>query len=44
MMNGYGEHMWGMGWGWIIGLLVIVAVVWIIVRAIRQGGNRQQKS
>ena len=43
-MNGYGEHAWGMGWGWIIGLIVIAAIVWIIVKAIRQSSNPKQKS
>jgi putative membrane protein len=41
MMNGYGDHAWGMGWGWILGLIVIVVIVWIVVRTIRQGGNNQ---
>ena len=44
MMNGYGEHAWGMGWGWIIGLIVIVVIVWIVVRTIRQSSNPKQKS
>jgi putative membrane protein len=44
MMNGYGEHMWGMGWGWIVGLIVICVIVWIIVKAIRQSNNPRQKS
>ena len=43
-MNGYGEHAWGMGWGWIIGLIVIVVIVWIVVRTIRQSSNPKQKS
>lgn len=32
MMNGFG-HGWGMGWWWIIGILVVVLIVWLIVRS-----------
>lgn len=33
MMNGFEGHGWGMGWWWIIGLIVIVAVVWAVVKS-----------
>ena len=29
----------GMGWGWILGLIVIVAIVWLVVRSTNQAGN-----
>ena len=36
MMNGYDGHGWGMGWGmgwwWIIGLIILVAVIWMVVK------------
>lgn len=32
MMNGFG-HGWGMGWWWIIGILLLVLIVWLIVRS-----------
>mgnify|MGYP006299607113 CR=1 FL=1 len=36
MMDGYGGHGWGMGWGWIIGLAFLVVIVWVIVRLVNQ--------
>jgi putative membrane protein len=36
MMNGFEGHGWGMGWGWIIGLIILVAIIWIIVRMVNQ--------
>lgn len=39
-MHRFGEHGWGMGygmgWWWIIGLIVAVVIIWLIVRAIKQ--------
>lgn len=39
MMDGYGGHGWGMGmgmvWWWIIGIIIIVAIVWIVVKAMK---------
>lgn len=31
-MNGFMGHGWGMGLGWIAGLIVVIAFVWLIVR------------
>ncbi|MBP9882738.1 MAG: SHOCT domain-containing protein [Chitinophagales bacterium] len=37
MMNAFEGHGWGMGWGmgwwWIIGLIIVVAVVWMVVKS-----------
>ena len=36
MMNGFGHWYgmgYGMGFGWIIGLLFIIAVIWLLIRA-----------
>ncbi len=41
MMDGPGWPAWGMGWGWIISFLLIVAIVWIVVRITSQ--NRSLK-
>lgn len=42
MMDGLGGHGWGMGWWWIFGLVVLVAVIWFIVKSVnRNGGSRQ---
>ncbi len=30
------DRAWGMGWGWIIGLIVLVIVIWLIVRVVNQ--------
>ena len=35
-MGGFGGHSWGMGFGmgwlWIIGIVVMVAVIWLIIQ------------
>jgi len=40
MMNGFGGHGWGfgmgMGWGWIIGVIILVAVVWLIAKSMNR--------
>ncbi len=41
MMDGPGWNAWGMGWGWIIGFIVLVAIIWIVVRVTNQ--NRSVK-
>ena len=42
-MHRFGEHGWGtgfgMGWWWIIGLIVMIIIVWMIVKAINQNKN-----
>jgi putative membrane protein len=38
MMNGI-NHGWGMGWGWIIGLVAIVVVVWLVYKVVNQNNN-----
>jgi len=35
MMGEYG-HGWGMGWWWIIGLIILIAVIWMVVKAMNQ--------
>ena len=39
MMGGFGGHGWGMGFGWIIGLLLLAAIIWIIVKSVNQNSN-----
>jgi putative membrane protein len=36
MMNEFGGHGWGMGWGWIVGFIILVAIIWIFVRMVNQ--------
>lgn len=42
MMNGFNGHGWGMGlgmgWWWIIGIAVVAAIVWLILRNANQNG------
>ena len=32
MMDGYGMNGWGMGWWWIIGIIIIAFIVWVVVK------------
>ena len=36
MMNIFGGHGWGIGWWWIIGLIILIAVIWMVVKAMNQ--------
>lgn len=36
MMNQFGNHGGAMGWGWIIGLILLVVIFWIIIRFFNQ--------
>lgn len=38
-MNGFGGHSWGMGFGWIFGLVIVVFIVWIIVKSFNKNNN-----
>jgi hypothetical protein len=40
MMNGW-HNVWGMGYGWIIGTIILVVLVWVIIKALSQ--NNKQK-
>ncbi len=44
MMDGFGGHGWGfgMGFGWIIGLLILIAIIWLVVRSVNQNNRPQQ--
>jgi len=37
-MNGM-NNFWGMGWGWIIGLIILVVVIWLVVKVLNQNKN-----
>ncbi len=41
MMNGFGGHGWGMGmgWWWVIGLIIVIAVVWMVVKGMSQSNR-----
>jgi len=38
MMNGI-NHGWGMGWGWIVGFLVLVVLIWAVVKVANQNNK-----
>lgn len=35
-MHGYGGMGLGMAWSWILGVLILVAAVWLIARSVNQ--------
>jgi putative membrane protein len=39
MWPGYGDHMAWMGLGWIVGLAVLAALIWVAARAGVPGGR-----
>ena len=39
MMNEFGGHGWGMGWWWVIGLIIVIAVVWMVVKGMSQNNR-----
>jgi uncharacterized membrane protein len=42
MMNGFHNNGWGMGgYGWIIGVIVLVVVIWVVVKLVNQNSNRK---
>jgi len=41
MMDGL-HNGWGMGgYGWIIGLIVLVVIIWVVVKLVNQNRNRK---
>ena len=39
-MHGFGGMGPGMGWGWIIGLILIALIIWLVIKTTRQStGN-----
>lgn len=44
MMNEFEGHGWGMGWWWIIGLIIIVAIVWAVVKSMNTNRNANPPS
>ncbi len=45
MMDGYPGHGWGMGWWWIIGLILLIFIIWMVVKAVntRQTTDKKQE-
>jgi putative membrane protein len=42
MMDGFGEHGWGMGWWWIIGLVIVIAVIWMVIKSMNRNTGSTQ--
>jgi putative membrane protein len=38
-MHGFGGMGFGMAWWWIIGLILVAAIIWAIVRSLSQNKN-----
>lgn len=41
-MHAFDGMSWGMGFGWIIGLIVLVVMIWFITKALKQNNNQFQ--
>jgi len=42
-MQGFG-HGWGMGFGWIIGIFILLIILWLAFRTFRSGETNQTSS
>ncbi len=42
MIGEFGGHGWEMGWWWIIGLIIVFAVIWIFVKSMNQNTGSTQ--
>ena len=38
-MYGFGGHGWGMGFGWLIGLIILGIFIWLVVKVINQNNS-----
>ena len=38
-MDGFGVHGWGMGWGWIFGLIVLIVIIWLVFKNMSQNNK-----
>ena len=41
-MHGFGTYGWGMGFGWLIGLVILVLIIWLIVKVGNQNITANQ--
>ncbi len=42
MEHGFGTHGWGMGFGWLIGLIILVIIIWLVVKVVNQNNTSNQ--
>ncbi|MBS3740678.1 MAG: SHOCT domain-containing protein [Candidatus Cloacimonetes bacterium] len=38
MYHTYGPFGWGMGFTWLIGVILLIAIIWIAIKAMKQTG------
>ena len=43
MMGEFG-HGWAIGWWWIVGLIILIAAIWIVVKAMNRQSTTSQES
>jgi len=43
MMGECSGHVWGMGWWWIIGLIVLIVIIWIVAKSMSQNTGSTQR-
>lgn len=42
MYHGTDGMLFGMGWGWLIGLLLLVLIIWLVVKATNQSASQNK--
>ena len=42
MFHDFNLHGWGMGWGWLISLIIIAAFIWVLLRAFNRAGQSKR--
>jgi len=42
-MHGFDGMSWGMGFGWLIGLVVLIILIWLIVKVVNSQNPSTQK-
>lgn len=41
-IDGHGWGMWGMGWWWLIGIIVLIVIIWLAAKGFNSS-NRSEK-
>jgi putative membrane protein len=44
MFHGMNGHGWGMGWWWVIGIIILIVVLWPIAQRINRNKNVPRES
>lgn len=39
MMNGFGGYSWGMGFGWLLGIIILGICIWLFTKMINQANK-----